>query len=821
MADHDEMEDFEITDQDLMHAGLGLGFRHRKSSKRAKEEAIYGLWAEHDSDDEGGYGGGRRKKDYSRPLSFISGGIVQKGKDKKEDGEEENEENQEEERDTRDPYRSKKLFKGQGLQQTSTTHAGMQTTWQFGQWEKYTKGFGLKMLQKMGYEPGKGLGKDGKGRVQPVEAFKREGRGALGLTKIKNTKTKKKDTQHFKPEELEEQKFQAQLHQWKKTTKGGKSTPKYIYKTADEVKATGGSKKGPSVSLTHSKIKVVDMTGPETKILTGYGSLSQQHAKPDEIPPTTSVQEEGAAFSMPELVYNLGLLVDMAEDEILQTDRQLQFDRDLVVNLKHEQERLDQQLKQEEKQINRLVEVMQIIDRCNTQSLDTSKDPLSLDTCEEVFKLLQEKYYEEYKMYELGSLAIPLVFPLVKQYLLQWRPLIDGKYGLDVISTWKKLLQSDKPSAFTLSQMSKQDTNSMDIYERLIWEVWMPYLRTAVSIWNCRDSDPMIDLLEHWLPVLPPWIFDNIRDQLILPRLQGEVEVWNPLTDPVPIHTWIHPWLPLMGQRLEPLFAPIRFKLSSALTNWHPSDPSAKMILQPWRNVFSKGFMDAFVLRSIFPKLSQCLAEFVINPHQQHLEPFHWVMSWKEIIPLQHFVSLLDKHFFPKWSQVLRSWLSSNPNYDEVTKWYMGWKSMFKDELLNNVTIKAQFNRALDLMNQAVASPGGYLQPGAKEHIAYLTSTERRRDAEVAALAAAAEKQKVETARAQASAQNIPSNFKDLIQKMAEENNIVFTPNRRQDGKMIYNLGKLSIYIERGVVYTLVQGTWSPVSVQELIMMAK
>ena len=35
--------------------------------------------------------------------------------------------------------------------------------------------------------------------------------------------------------------------------------------------------------------------------------------------------------------------------------------------------------------------------------------------------------------------------------------------------------------------------------------------------------------------------------------------------------------------------------------------------------VFSKGTMDAFILRSIYPKLSQCLAEFIINPHQQHL----------------------------------------------------------------------------------------------------------------------------------------------------------------------------------------------------------
>ena len=34
--------------------------------------------------------------------------------------------------------------------------------------------------------------------------------------------------------------------------------------------------------------QVVDMTGPETKILTGYGSIAQQHAKPGEVPPTTS-----------------------------------------------------------------------------------------------------------------------------------------------------------------------------------------------------------------------------------------------------------------------------------------------------------------------------------------------------------------------------------------------------------------------------------------------------------------------------------------------------------------------------------------------------
>ena len=33
-------------------------------------------------------------------------------------------------------------------------------------------------------------------------------------------------------------------------------------------------------------------------------------------------------------------------------------------------------------------------------------------------------------------------------------------------------------------------------------------------------------------------------------------------------------------------------------------------------------------------------------------EPFHWVMEWKDIITQQHFVSLLEKHFFSRWIQV-------------------------------------------------------------------------------------------------------------------------------------------------------------------------
>ena len=162
------------------------------------------------------------------------------------------------------------------------------------------------------------------------------------------------------------------------------------------------------------------------------------------------------------------------------------------------------------------------------------------------------------------------------------------------------------------------------------------------------------------------------------------------------------------------------------------------MSLLIWQ-VFSKGTMDAFILRSIYPKLSQCLSEFIINPHQQHLgmlhfhlqpqivnsphwqpyiswhikcenmafhqanpsissfdllynflfpmlfmncffnifiEPFHWVMEWEDIITQQHFISLLEKHFFPRWIQVCREDMSFNsPRLWAGSHWSVQWPS--------------------------------------------------------------------------------------------------------------------------------------------------
>lgn len=93
---------------------------------------------------------------YSLPVSFVSSGIM----------------------------RSETEVEEKSIETTQTTTTLHETkvvtnSIEYGAFEMHTTGFGSKMMAKMGYQEGKGLGKDGQGISEPIEARQRP--KALGL----------------------------------------------------------------------------------------------------------------------------------------------------------------------------------------------------------------------------------------------------------------------------------------------------------------------------------------------------------------------------------------------------------------------------------------------------------------------------------------------------------------------------------------------------------------------------------------------------------------------------------------------------------------
>ena len=266
----------------------------------------------------------------------------------------------------------------------------------------------------------------------------------------------------------------------------------------------------------------------------------------------------------------------------------------------------------EEKQIESLSPVLQLLELVETRR---KTDKLDINYLLEQFRHLERNHADDYIKYDMANVALTYLLPLVKAHLATvWRPFESGDSSDEncrrMLFPWKSLLEN---------QTLHTKGNVMEPFHGLLWHGWMPALRGLIGQWRCKEAEPMVDLLDRWEPLLPEWIMENILNQLILPRIQTEVDAWNPLTDLIPIHAWIHPWLPRLSARLELVYPTIRQKMAQALVAWQPSDQSARSVLMPWVPVFSKGAMDAFLVKNILPKLQQALMSWTIhsNPHQQ------------------------------------------------------------------------------------------------------------------------------------------------------------------------------------------------------------
>ncbi|KDE07376.1 hypothetical protein MVLG_02417 [Microbotryum lychnidis-dioicae p1A1 Lamole] len=626
---------------------------------------------------------------------------------------------------------------------------------------------GLKMLEKMGWKAGTGLGADGQGIVTPIGEGQKVRQGKSGITKGERSEGAKADERRRKglvSDEEEEEGRGGRRGKGKGKGKGlgvgvedlllverennkeawtqpartkKKNKDKPAYKTYEELVAESG---GDPVQQSGVGM-LVDLSGnalPSTSLssLPAFGAGSADPTR------------------LPELRHNLTLLTTTLGSNLSALAREGKQVEERRRYLKVEEERIRGVVEKQELAIERVQGVLKLVTRINVieQEVAEVANIILIDGASEgservspndlfnffidVFDDLFGEYQDEYAVLQLDEIVVAAIAPLCRKLFATWDPLTSPSYAVDQLKRWKKHFLIDKHQARDLEvKKGLKDTEvfgstgmrsgdgkgvggkgdrMMSAYETMLWTIWLPRVRTAINnYWSAADPTPVVQLYQAWFPLLPRFLIDNFLDQLVLPKVLQAIQEWTPtrrgsalkMARP-PLHQIVFPWLEVVGQqgRAEGVLDESKRRVRGWLKGWKSSD-GVPQGLEAWKNVYPKSDWDSLMLKHILPHLGTLLRDqFTINPRAQELKPLEQVLGWSMLLRSSMMSQLLEKEWVPKWLDALFIWLTTERcNYEQVAEWYSWWKSYLPEEVVALSGVSRGLRKGLDLMNQAMA----------------------------------------------------------------------------------------------------------------------
>eukprot|EP00879_Flechtneria_rotunda_P013933 GHRR01014552.1.p1 GENE.GHRR01014552.1~~GHRR01014552.1.p1 ORF type:complete len:610 (+),score=294.25 GHRR01014552.1:315-2144(+) len=347
----------------------------------------------------------------------------------------------------------------------------------FAAFEQHTKGIGFKLLEKMGYEPGKGLGRQKQGMAKPIDVKLRPKNMGMGFGDYHEVKHEAKPAAAsakaaVEAEELAQEMAnavaKAQASLWKK--KAGPARQKRTYKTVDDVLQDAGAGVGAAKPLAAQPI--LDLRGPQARLVTDLEKLNETAgdgagATADPVPP------------MPELAHNMGLLVSLTEAKLRRLDAALQHQQDTAALLAQETKRLQQEASAASAaalRLNSLASQLQAVQQI--QPATAGGTAAALQQLHSGFAAMAAAFPEEYMLYSLSAAALSQVLPLLGELLHGWQPLLQPNYGVQEFATWQPLLESE---ASRQSVIGAWDEGN-DPYAELVLQLVMPPIRFVGTV---------------------------------------------------------------------------------------------------------------------------------------------------------------------------------------------------------------------------------------------------------------------------------------------------------------------------------------------------
>ena len=589
-----------------------------------------------------------------------------------------------------------------------------------GKWEKHTKGIGMKLLQKMGYEGSGGLGAKRKRKLasetdnttksstfdkndpnkseeevvqkrgisRPVEVVVRPNGLGLGYGSFKEQSQLKVNRQiEAEVRGLVPEKEEAKPKE-DKTLEGVPksllpSTQSLLDKGSNSWRTGKRSKKvkrkivnyqeildKTDATNSEGKIHIIDMRGPSA----AQGKSPTTTTEPDLVP----IGEE--------LLHNVTLLLNTHENElrtssytVKSTERRLESLEEEYKDMIDRKRVIDERIAKMKFTIAVLEEIEKLVERICAMSEDSDCDKLdfAMDGLNGVLSKLHDQFsQEERASLKFESTVVPsIVKPVVEAVTNSLNPFaIDSKWMTHLAAGVDKL-------CITVGS----DNEAYLLREIIFTDVLVPWISSAMS---SSKWDPVvnveggINILEALLAcveesflgaeveennILKGVIQREIIENIVQPKVQRAVSYWKPKLDENnivsnPMHLWILPWLPHFRNEssLTPMLADVRRSLKKTLSFISKNEANDIAVFRSFTVTLS-AWQKVFEKSTIFGLTSDIVTpRFARCLARVRIDFSHEKQSWGQITALFDYFDaglMSDEDFLSLFEgEILSSW---------------------------------------------------------------------------------------------------------------------------------------------------------------------
>lgn len=662
-----------------------------------------------------------------------------------------------------------------------------------GSWEKHTKGFGAKMLSKFGFTGRLGANEDGVSRS--IEVSVRPSQVGLGYGHVTEAAALPANKQLEAEWRGIDVSIEIDSESWRK----------------------GASE---NLRRTKKKLSVVELLQAQEE--TADKAQRKRERREEQQRQKDEQQGPGSRFAKEpelgqELLHNVSMLLEVEGGEAMALSRKLHL---LVVRagaFKDEVATLTGNIDADAAKLDRLERLGLTISRVRSK-LEAGAEGVTAQALCDVFESMFKSFPEEFSVFGVINLVHAFAGRLIELQLQSWNAMEDPLLLVEVAAGWIPLedffKNEDKPHFAKLVR---------EMVGQVVEQRALPLVRRElVSRWVLLETDrACVALLTALRGAVGARPLADLLDNSVLPKIQLFVSSWLP-REQSSLHECFRAWAPLLGDRLGVLFPEVRQRISQTLASWNGVDSVAVDIVKPWQDLFDKNSFNNLVFRVVVPKVVGALRSMEVNPSNQDISVVRALLLWIGVIPAANLSALLVGELFPKWLDVLYHWLSANPDLDEVTEWYLGWKSLFPEAVSEEATVQAQFHLALDMMDasisgRAIVHPyNGVTGPSANSYVAIMEAVNLEQQMQSRLL-----EMKRDGIRKAAA---VVVSFKEVVEAFAESKSIEFRPRdgKTHDDKPVWSFGRSSIYLDQNVafVYSNASKLWSPIGLEELALIS-